>query len=637
MSGYFSDPESDPQSQQQRVYRIMMPQQTAGSFDPGQVIRIGGGAHPQSVGQTQVFRIGGGGAGGSAAGHYGHPEVIRIGPSGVSHPNVRILERKPSKQEINIVRAPGGGIQILDQSSSQGTQPRIIHGLSRSDSMQESPSAMRIGSGEDTHAGFFRIPGPQTSQTPISVSVVPSSGGNHTIHFGTAGSKSGYAEPRLASGGVAPQRFYMQPSSGSSDTNLPSPEGFEHHAPTPAPPSYPYAYHTIARSNSRPDDGGWSGTMSIPVNRVPGKAPLGEVGRRMSADNVLDTSFPGKRVTIIKPHAMEQQPQPVTTRLISDEGGAGSSRNEPQVYMFRMNSEDPSRKVPSSPQVMKIIQESRGPSTARSNTANIQEALNARQMSRANEKPQNDFEDVLNQRMKNFADRKQQYLFRHAPSTQQGPAVRQEYYVVNSPGPDQEQQEPWGSTQKEGPQRSTSIDRPPGKKIVRTTREEIRDIGGGRTQTIRHTKEELVSDDEEESGDNKADIQSPVATWKSSGSSSGSGSGSGTYSPGSTQMNSPSGSCDRNLFNKFRFQFGSIGNFGRAESREGSGKNARGRCYFEDFDDMVGRLRQIEQEAVPKTHLSVLQTCPHCQKGRSLHNFEVFLQCHIQWSAINIE
>lgn len=67
--------------------------------------------------------------------------------------------------------------------------------------------------------------------------------------------------------------------------------------------------------------------------------------------------------------------------------------------------------------------------------------------------------------------------------------------------------------------------------------------------------------------------------------------------PSSPVVMSPVGSSDRNLFNKFKFQFGSIGNFARQSSNVDSPRET---FAFQDFDDMVARIRDLgpsEQDA----------------------------------------
>ena len=71
------------------------------------------------------------------------------------------------------------------------------------------------------------------------------------------------------------------------------------------------------------------------------------------------------------------------------------------------------------------------------------------------------------------------------------------------------------------------------------------------------------------------------------------------------------GADDRNLFKKYRFQFGSIGNFGRTNSRDvddatgqdtgsGSGRSQPRSgpvavFFFQDFDDMVAKIRELRE------------------------------------------
>ncbi|KAK2158043.1 hypothetical protein LSH36_178g03037 [Paralvinella palmiformis] len=213
------------------------------------------------------------------------------------------------------------------------------------------------------------------------------------------------------------------------------------------------------------------------------------------------------------------------------------------------------------------------------------------------------FDDIIQRKLSNFLmGRGPQYLFRHQPTVQpQTDPARNEYIIVSRP-----QQS--GQAERRGSLDSSSPSIVPGKKIVRTTREEIRNIGDGQTQTIREVNEELVDDDGKAS-QVRPDVipvySTPAVgsedfdTWKSTGSND---SGSG------------SGSADRNIFNRFRFKFNSIGNFGHSDSRESTASKEALR--FEDFDDMVGHISQLKVPVLkavstPTTNTNAI--CPYCK------------------------
>jgi hypothetical protein len=205
-----------------------------------------------------------------------------------------------------------------------------------------------------------------------------------------------------------------------------------------------------------------------------------------------------------------------------------------------------------------------------------------------------------------------QYLFCHQPNAessqpqsdtsretpqQQTDPGQEEYIYISRPH--------GGTTKEESPDRAVPA-LVPGKKIVRTTREEIRDLGDGQTQTVRETSEELVDDNEGKTSVVPPDVipvqSTPVVhadnvdTWKSTASTD---------------------SGDRNIFNKFRFKFDSIGNFGRCDSRDSTASSEALR--FQDFDDMVGHISHLKVPVAtnrPK-HLTdpTGSTCPYCKNN----------------------
>ena len=499
-------------------------------------------------------------------------------------PQVRVMERQPSGQ-FRVIGGTPGGVRVMESPYST---MRVVTG----DRSQQDVPIRMMSAGGQNDVPIHMMSG--AGQQVISIPSQPSQASGYRIRFVPGEDMEAPSSPQV----------YVSGGSSSGWPSQPASQHLVYAKSEPAVTSSTPAtrFHTISRS-SRTDspDGTYRGQFQYPASH------LSNIGRSSSDGStgrfVVNTSGTGG--TGGTGGAVYSGGPGGLSFSVSGSGRQPSQSNDipsesqRPVYYVRTDSHDPSRRG-SSPRVQVL---------------RIQEALDSRR-----QRPTTCFDDIIQKKLNRFIKgQNPQYSFctstegekpqpepkRETAQPQTNPGQDEYIYMARSHGGEPRNESP--SHPRHGSPDSPASTLTPGKKIVRTTREEIRDLGDGQTQTVRETNEELVDDDKAKTviQPDVIPVQSTpvihadnIDTWKST-SSNDSGTGSG----------------DKNLFNKFRFKFDSIGNFGRSDSRESITSNEALR--FQDFDDMVGHMSHLNvplATGAPKHLIGPTGSiCPYCK------------------------